>query len=251
MQVHEKRQLRQRALVLALLASLVLWNLPFGGFILYPFKLFATWLHEMAHGITMLLVGAGFDHLEMYRDTSGLAYGARAVGTTAKAIIASAGYVGTAAFGAVFLVLGQGQRGARSILGALAAALALSAILWVEGTFAIAAVGIGAAAFAALSALSGERVATFAINFVAAQACANAILDIRVLFRSNLVVGGEVVVSDAHNMAAASFGSPSLWAVVWLAWSLALFFVALRIIYVRERRAEQPNDFDGQRRTSK
>jgi len=235
-QVLEKRQLRQRALVIALLASLVLWNLPFGGFLLYPFKIFATWLHEMAHGLTMLIVGAGFDHLEMYRDTSGLAYGARSVGPLARATIASAGYVGTAAFGALFLILGQGQRGARSILAGLAVALGASAILWVDGTFALAAVAIGAAAFAALAGFGTERVATFAVNFVAAQACANALLDIRVLFRSNLVVGGEVVVSDAHNMAAAAFGSPPMWAVIWLSWSLLLFFVALRIIYVRERR---------------
>jgi hypothetical protein len=224
-------------LVIALLASLVLWNLPFGGFLLYPFKLFATWLHEMSHGLTMILVGAGFDHLEIYQDSSGLAYGARSVGPAADAAIACAGYVGTAAFGATFLILGQGQRGARSILGSLAAALALSAILWVQGTFAIAAVMTAAAAFAALAYFGTEAVATFAVNFVAAQSCANALLDIRVLFRTNLVVGGEVVKSDAHSMAQATFGTPALWAVVWLVWSLALFFIALRIIYVRERKA--------------
>ena len=27
-----------------------LWNLPYGGIALYPFKLLATWLHEMSHG---------------------------------------------------------------------------------------------------------------------------------------------------------------------------------------------------------
>jgi hypothetical protein len=30
--------LQNRALVVALLASLLLWNLPFGGLVLYPFK---------------------------------------------------------------------------------------------------------------------------------------------------------------------------------------------------------------------
>lgn len=237
MDVLAKRQLRQRALVVALLASLVLWNLPFGGFVLYPFKLFATWLHEMAHGVTMLIVGAGFDHLEIYRDTSGLAFGARSVSNAARAVIHSAGYVGTAAFGAVFLILGQGQRGARSILGLLALALVTSGLLWVEGTFGLSAVLIAAAAFLLIAIFAGENIAVFVVNFVAAQACVNALLDIRVLFRDNLVVGGETVLSDAHNMAAASFGSPSMWASIWLAWSLLLFFVALRVIYVLERGA--------------
>ncbi|MBT8495236.1 MAG: M50 family metallopeptidase [Deltaproteobacteria bacterium] len=235
MEAREKRALRRRALVIAMIASLILWNLPFGGFVLYPFKLFATWLHEMSHGLTMMVVGAGFDHLEIYRDSSGLAYGSRSVGAAANATIASAGYVGTAAFGAAFLILGQGQRGARSILGSLAAALAISALLWVQGTFAIVAVLVAAAVFAGLAYFGTEKVAAFAVNFVAAQSCANAILDIRVLFRSNLVVGGEVVQSDAHSMAQATFGTPALWATVWLVWSMALFFVALRIIYVRER----------------
>ena len=54
-------------------------------------------------------------------------------------------------------------------------------------------------------------------------------LDIRVLFRANLVVNGEVMQrSDAHNMAEATFGTAWLWAGVWLAWSFALFYIALR-----------------------
>ena len=44
---------QRRALAIALLASLVLWNLPFGGFLLYPFKLLATWMHELSHGIVI------------------------------------------------------------------------------------------------------------------------------------------------------------------------------------------------------
>jgi hypothetical protein len=38
-------------------------------------------------------------------------------------------------------------------------------------------------------------------------------------------------------MAESSFGSPTLWAAIWLLWSFALFYVALRLAYLRERRA--------------
>ena len=106
---------RQRALILALLASLLLWNLPFGGLVLYPFKLLATWLHEMSHGAVMLLSGAGFDHLEIFSDTSGLAQAKHAIGVGGRAAIHCAGYMGTALFGAFLLVLGQTRPGARSI----------------------------------------------------------------------------------------------------------------------------------------
>jgi hypothetical protein len=230
---------RQRALVIALLVSLVLWNLPFGGVLLYPFKLLATWLHEMSHGLVMLTTGAGFDRLEIFEDTSGMAYARFGVNNAGQAAIASAGYIGTAAFGALFLVCGQTQRGARAVLAALGAMLGLSALLWMANDFGLASAAIGAFAFLAIAAFASEPIAYYAVNFVAAQLCVNAVLDIRVLFRSQLVINGEVAgASDAHNMAQATFGSAWLWATVWLLWSLAVFYLALRLVHLRQSRSK-------------
>jgi hypothetical protein len=89
----------------SLLASLLLWNLPFGGVLLYPFKLLATWLHEMSHGIVMLVTGNGLDRVTIYRDTSGLAHAGGEAGPIALAFIATAGYMGTALWGALLLVV--------------------------------------------------------------------------------------------------------------------------------------------------
>jgi hypothetical protein len=68
-------RLELRTLAFALLATLLLWNLPVGGVLLYPFKLLATWLHESSHGLAMMVTRVGFDHMHIFRDTSGLAYG--------------------------------------------------------------------------------------------------------------------------------------------------------------------------------
>ncbi len=95
--------LQNRALVVALLASLLLWDLPFGGFALYPFKLLATWFHELSHGLVMTLTGAGFERMEIYQDTSGYAYSYGHPGSVGVALVASAGYMGTAVVGAVLL----------------------------------------------------------------------------------------------------------------------------------------------------
>ena len=230
------RKGKERALVIALLASLVLWNLPFGGLLLYPFKLFATWLHELSHGLVMLLTGAGFEHLEIYRDTSGMAYARHGVGQAAAAVIAAAGYMGTPLCGAIFLILGQSRRGSRSVLVAIGVLLTASAIFAVRGNFGVGFVIAAAAVFFVIAIFASTNVATFVVNFVAAQACINAVLDIRVLFSANLVVNGqEMGASDAHNMADATFGPPWMWAVIWLAWSFAIFFVALRLVYLRQR----------------
>lgn len=231
-------QQTQRAIVAALLCSLLLWNLPFGGLVLYPFKLLATWFHEMSHGLLMLLTGAGLDRVEIYRDTSGLAFARRGVGMSGRAAIAAAGYMGTPVFGATILVLGQTRRGARPILLVLGALLALSAVLCVRNPFGMAVTAAMAAGLLAAGQLAGERVGRLLVNFVAVQACINALLDVRVLFRSNLVVNGQVMgASDAHNMARATVGTPELWAALWMLWSLVLLFAALRLVYRLQQQA--------------
>jgi hypothetical protein len=233
--MNDAHQLQRRALAISLLASLLLWNLPAGGLVLYPFKLLATWIHEMSHGLAMIATGAGFSHLEIYRDTSGIAYATGGATRLGRATIASAGYMGTAAVGGVLLVLGQTKRGARGVLAAFAVLLALTAALWIRNDFGTWVAVAAASALTAAAIFCRASAATFIVNFIAAQACIHAVLDIRVLFHPNLVVGGEVVRnSDAHNMAAATFGQPWMWAVVWLLWSFAVFFVALRVAYMRQ-----------------
>lgn len=231
---------RQRAIAIGLLASLALWHLPFGGLLLYPFKLLATWLHELSHGLVMMATGAGFDRMEIYRDTSGLAFAQTSTSRAGRAAIAAAGYMGTPVCGAVLLVLGQAARSARWLLAGLGVAMALSAALWIRNDFGMVAAGAGAGMLLALALFAGRgAAAVWLINFVAAQACINALLDIRVLFRSNLVVNGQVMgQSDAHDMAAATFGTPATWAAVWLLWSLGLLFAALRLLHLRQSRED-------------
>ncbi len=231
---------RQRALILALLASLLLWNLPFGGLVLYPFKLLATWLHEISHGLVMLITGAGFEHLKIFADTSGIAQAKHGVSPAGRAAIHCAGYTGTAFFGALFLVLGQTRPGARSILATLGIALGLSGLLWIENDFGQSFAYIACASCLAIALVPSERLAILVTNFIAAQACINAVLDIRVLFRTDMVINGEIVgSSDAHNMANATFGNHWLWASVWLLWSCVCFYIALRIILIRHVASEE------------
>ena len=236
-----KRPVEMRTLAIALLASLVLWNLPFGGVLLYPFKLLATWLHELSHGLMMLLTGAGLDHVMIYEDTSGLAYARSSAGPVGATMIAAAGYMGTPLWGAAMLVSTSTARMARAALLVFAGLLLVTALLVVDNAFgqqSIAAIG-AAFALAALALPPRWRIAT--AHFIAAQACVNALLDIRVLLRTAQVIDGQELrcddthtagCSDAHNMASYTFGTTANWAVwtwaaIWLAWSLAVLYVAL------------------------
>lgn len=230
-----------RPLALALIASLLLWQLPFGGFVLYPFKLLATWLHEGSHGLAMTLTGAGFDRMEVFADGTGLAHAAGGVAALAAGLIASAGYMGTPLWGVALLAASRTVRGARLALSVGGALMAGSAVLVVANRFGQVALGTTGAAVLVMAWTLPARWTRVVAHVVAAQACINAMVDIRVLFRPTLYVDGKVVrQSDAHAMAGATFGTDAnwavwLWAALWLAWSLALLFVTFRVVRRRER----------------
>jgi hypothetical protein len=228
----EKRELR--GLALALLASLVLLQLPYGGMVLYPFKVLGTWMHEISHGLVMLLVGVGFDRMDVYKDGSGLAFAEGSAGPVGKGLIAAAGYMGTPLWGVALLWLGQDQRSARRALAVVGLLLAITAVAFIANPFGQVAIGIMALVVVGAGLFLPGHWAALLCNFVAAQACIGALVDIRVLYRPFLVVAGEERGSDAHQMASATFGHTQPWAIwfwasVWLLWSLALLFVALKL----------------------
>ena len=233
----DRRELR--TLAIALLASLLLWNLPFGGLVLYPFKLLATWLHELSHGLVMTLTGPGFDYVVIYRDTSGLAYSQSSMAGWGLPFIAAAGYMGTPLWGAVLLRITPTPERARIVLAVLGVLLVISSFTVVAiddggDAFGPWAIGVMGAAFIAAAFLVPARIRRTLAHFVAAQACINALLDIRVLLRPSQIVGGSTAASsDATNMAASTFGTTADWAVwtwagIWIAWSLAVLYLSLR-----------------------
>jgi hypothetical protein len=48
---------RDKPLLVAIVAMILLMNIPMVGMILYPFKIFSTWIHELCHGVAAILVG--------------------------------------------------------------------------------------------------------------------------------------------------------------------------------------------------
>jgi len=238
---HPWRAGELRGLALALLASLILLQLPMGGYLLYPFKVLGTWLHEISHGIVMLLVGVGFDRMDVYADGSGLAFADATADNGGKALIAAAGYMGTPLWGVVLLWLGQDPRTARRALVVIGVLLGITAALFIANSFGQRSVGVLAVTLCAAGLFLPGRIAAYLCNFIAAQACIGALVDIRVLYRPFLVVDGQQRGSDAHQMAEATFGTSERWAIVfwasaWLVWALALLFVAIRLAARRARK---------------
>jgi hypothetical protein len=95
---------RQQDLLLALgafLVALVLWQFrPFSP-IIFPLRLFVTFIHELGHGTATLATGGHFISFEVESTRAGATYYSGGI----QEIIIPAGYMGTAIFGAVLLFL--------------------------------------------------------------------------------------------------------------------------------------------------
>ena len=214
-------------LVLAGVAVMVLEHVvPFGRLALYPFTLLATWVHEMGHGLGALVSGGGFDHLEIYRDASGLAY-TRTLEGWHSAWVCAAGLLAPPVLGSIILASARGPKRGGGILMILAAALLFSLVFWVRSVVGIAAVAPLAALLAAF-ALWGGPARTMLAQFVGVLLALDTVARIDYLFMSSAVIGGERRTSDISGVAAGLGGPTLLWGLLIAGFDFVLFFFALR-----------------------
>jgi len=82
---------KERNLLIACGVLILLMNISTGRYVLYPFKIFSTWVHEMCHGLAAIFTGGYIAKLEIFGNGSGLAYTASKHST----VVSSAGYPGT------------------------------------------------------------------------------------------------------------------------------------------------------------
>lgn len=120
------------------------WS-PFGGTALYPLTLFTTWVHEMGHGLTALVMGGEFHSLEINRNAGGLAHCHAAAGWR-EAMVGAGGLLAPPILGAAIIAFVHGPKRARVLLAVLAAALVLSVIIYVRSVAGVIAMPIVAAA---------------------------------------------------------------------------------------------------------
>ena len=131
-----------------------LYFIPNGWYVLYPFMLIYTFVHEMGHGIAALIVGGEFDKFVMWPDGSGTAF-SRLIDPTrfSRAFVAFGGLIAPAIMAAICLILGRSGKSSRIGLYVFAALSALSLILVVRnlfGIFFVAACGLVSFALAKL-----------------------------------------------------------------------------------------------------
>ena len=217
-------------LVALALALIVLWQLPYAGWLVYPFRLFGTFVHELSHGIAAVLTGGRFERFVVQPDLSGLAWSAGGV----RWLVSSAGYVGSAVFGGVLILLAARGAASRVLLLGLGLALALLCLLFVRNVFGI----LTGLALAAALILAARRLrgawSDLLLMVLALQLVLDGYDSLFTLFRLSARTS---VQTDALSMQAAT-GVPALvWALVWSLVSTGLLGVTLRWAYRGQRAA--------------
>jgi len=219
---------RDKPLIIAIVFLVVCLNTRYLRYILYPFMIFSTWVHESCHGLAALLVGGGVQELFVYKDGSGLAYCYTAGKNWQRAFVSSGGYTGTALLGGLLLLFRRTRRGPTIGLIGMGITILITVALWVRNGFAIG-VLIAMAVVIILCAWKLQaRLVAYLYSFLAATCSFNAITSIKYLFAAGQgYVNGQLVYSDAHTVAEFAGGTYIMWATIWMIFAIIMSLIGL------------------------
>ncbi|HEU4479456.1 MAG TPA: M50 family metallopeptidase [Pyrinomonadaceae bacterium] len=254
MRVRLSSDARPQAMTLLVAAalSIILWFIPFAEILTYPFRLFVTFIHEGGHAIAALLTGNSVGSLSVAINASGETYTTKG-GLISQTLVASAGYLGSMAYGALLLVLIRKAIAARVVLVTSAVIIFTLTIIYgllspifTWGTlsgvpFTFLAGTLLSIGLVAVAKFAKPRIATFFVSFLAVQCVLNALLDLKTVFFLSSPFA-PTASTDAVNMANAT-GIPAMfWATLWIVVSLGILALAMRI-YVVTRDSALRRDF--------
>ncbi len=215
------------------------WYLPLVGYIVYPIQLFATFIHESSHALAALVTGNSVMSLTVSPDTSGMVW-SQSSGISSL-FISSAGYLGTTLFGTLLLVwmrFGLKSRLALYVCSGLIAVMTvvfgflapfwnfLANVTFGSVVFTVLSGAVLTAGLFAIAKFATDKWVNFSLAFLAVQCLLNAFFSLKTLFVISASSGAS---SDAANMAAAT-GVPALaWVILWIAISLVMIAVGVRL----------------------
>lgn len=190
-------------LVAAAIATSLIWQLPFGNYLLYPFSILATWFHEMGHGLAALLLGGDFQQLQIFPSGSGVAVhsGNLFLGPIGRAIVAAAGPMAPPIAGAFIILASRRWRTTQLALLLLGGALVASALIWVRSLFGLIAVPLLGLLILAIALYAPRWLQIFAVQLLGVQACISTYHQLDYLFTRQAVIGGQAMLSDSGQIA--------------------------------------------------
>jgi hypothetical protein len=197
------------------LGALMFWN----TFVLYPFRIFVVFLHEISHGLAAILTGGQLVSIGLSPNEGGVAL----TRGGSRLLILTAGYLGSLLFGALFLLLGRRRRWAPGVVGLIGVFTLVVTLIYVRTWFGLFYGLLAAAAFVLVASKLEPEVSEILLAAVGVMSCLYAVWDIAsdVLLRS-------IPRSDASALAELTHVPALVWGVLWIGVSLWVVVAVLR-----------------------
>ncbi len=210
---------------------LAMYKLPYFGALQYPFKLLGTWFHEMGHGLTALLVGGDFQHLEIYSNGGGVAY----TNTTqsylpsaiARALIAAGGLLGPAIAGGLCIVAARNHKTTVWALRILIGIMMISLLIWIRSLWGIVTISSFGVLFLYISCLKNRKIERITLLFIGIQCWVSTYGQLDYLFTKQFERDGRVLNSDTQNIAENLIGPYWFWAFIIVCISVVIIWKSL------------------------
>lgn len=248
-----------KLLLVATAITIALWFIPYAEWLVYPVRLFVTFIHEGSHALVALLTGSSVQSLTVSANGEGAVWSA-STNWFSSVLTSSAGYLGTTFFGVLLLFLIRRAVSARAVLFSLAGFIGLMTVIFgfivplfnlFGGEVTLASIGFttitGAALAAGLLAIArfaNVKTANFAVAFLAVQLVLNALSDLKTLFFLNAPLVGSDIQTDAMNMQNAT-GLPAVaWILIWILLSVVMISVGLRVYAVSQKGKQNDLPFE-------
>lgn len=212
------------------LGTVLLWQVPTGRYILYPFTILGTWFHEMGHGLMALLLGANFRRLILRSNGDGIAYfsyrrGCLLLGPIGRVFIAAAGPMGPPIIGAGMIVASRDLQSSHRLLTILGIFMLITVVVWVRNAFGVLVMTAIAIAILLIATQASLSIQALVIQIIGVQACVSTFRDFNYLFRSH---NGT---SDTARIAQILFLPYWFWGAVITTASILLLANSLSIAY--------------------
>jgi hypothetical protein len=245
-------------LLVATVVAVALWFIPYADYLVYPIRLFVTFIHESSHALVGFLTGGSVQSLTIASDGSGVVYSAPS-GWLGALLTSSAGYLGTTAFGVLLLFLIRRSISPNKVLMACAGFVAFVTLFFgiVMPVFHVFSLQVGvtsllftifcgallSAGIFALGKYASPKTANFAVAFLAVQCLLNALSDLKTVFFINAPGIGSDLQNDATNMANATGLPGFVWVLIWIGLSILMISIGLRVYAVGQKNSQQDLPF--------
>jgi hypothetical protein len=220
-------RMRLLGLIGAAIATIALWQVPGGNYILYPFTILATWFHEMAHGLMAFLLGGKFDRLIIFPNGSGIAYysGPLFLEPISTVLVAATGPMGPPLARAGLIIASRNPKASSMILKFFGIFMIFSALVWIRSLFGFVAIFVMGSYVLGMSFVRSEGLRNFAVQFLGVQACVATYVQIDYLFSYS---AGPLGISDTGRIQQIILLPYWFWGAIIAAGSIFILVTSLR-----------------------